>query len=480
MGTTQSTRKITLVNDDKAGVIKLSESLAYRLRGQIEGQQTAAEVPGPAAAAEPPRAPVAPAPEPPPLITPIPHIPETPKVTYLAPVPETVAPTPIDSEPVAPEPIAQKPLIPESSILEPAAPDPVVSEPAAPESLVPEPAATGESHPLADVPVDTPSGILVDVSEPSPSVLQNVAENADLQPLALLDNVSQSQESAMIESCEPQVSLSLDESVISSEPQSPSAETLDPLVSAETVDPLVPSAQTVDPLVEETAAVTIEAIVILEQVQLSSSEMLLAAAFPVGGETPAVAEATSEATVPPSAETITVSPSLSLPIEVNEVPRKELPETASPPAAATVSPPDLEVAVKAGPPPTLSQPAGNIPPWSIYAEEAHLMVMRLREEKEQEIQKLNLNWRDKMDAREKEFTKMAHLSEEEATAALKDVEKLFLKASCSPICQNHQEAVMNCYQDHPRQSLRCAKEVENFTQCVDLSRLQSVIKQRAN
>ncbi|XP_042208358.1 vegetative cell wall protein gp1-like [Homarus americanus] len=338
MGTTQSTRKITLVNDDKAGVIKLSESLAYRLRGQIEGQQTAAEVPGPAAAAEPPRAPVAPAPEPPPLITPIPHIPETPKVTYLAPVPETVAPTPIDSEPVAPEPIAQKPLIPESSILEPAAPDPVVSEPAAPESLVPEPAATA----------------------------------------------------------------------------------------------------------------------------------------------PAVAEATSEATVPPSAETITVSPSLSLPIEVNEVPRKELPETASPPAAATVSPPDLEVAVKAGPPPTLSQPAGNIPPWSIYAEEAHLMVMRLREEKEQEIQKLNLNWRDKMDAREKEFTKMAHLSEEEATAALKDVEKLFLKASCSPICQNHQEAVMNCYQDHPRQSLRCAKEVENFTQCVDLSRLQSVIKQRAN
>lgn len=72
-----------------------------------------------------------------------------------------------------------------------------------------------------------------------------------------------------------------------------------------------------------------------------------------------------------------------------------------------------------------------------------------------------------------QFTKIARLSEEQVTTALKEVENLFMKATCSPVCQNHQEAVMNCYNDHPQQSLRCAREVEQFTQCVDLSRLVS-------
>jgi len=107
------------------------------------------------------------------------------------------------------------------------------------------------------------------------------------------------------------------------------------------------------------------------------------------------------------------------------------------------------------------------------------MVMRLREEKEQEMKKLNLDWHNKVEEREKEFIKMGRLSEEEVAASLKEVESLFMKATCSPVCQDQQEKVMNCYQDHAHQSLRCAREVEHFTQCVDLSRLQSVLKQKA-
>ncbi|KAG0702590.1 hypothetical protein GWK47_025073 [Chionoecetes opilio] len=97
------------------------------------------------------------------------------------------------------------------------------------------------------------------------------------------------------------------------------------------------------------------------------------------------------------------------------------------------SQPDVGVAVRAGSGPTLIQPGGNIPPWSIYAEEAHLMVMRLREEKEQELQQLNQDWREKMEAREQEFSKMSQLSEEEVSSAIKEVEKLFVKAS-APQC----------------------------------------------
>lgn len=68
---------------------------------------------------------------------------------------------------------------------------------------------------------------------------------------------------------------------------------------------------------------------------------------------------------------------------------------------------------------------------------------------------------------------MSQLSEEEVSSAIKEVEKLFVKASCTPVCQDHQEAVMTCYQDHPRQALRCARQVEDFARCVDLSRLVS-------
>ncbi|KAK3857478.1 hypothetical protein Pcinc_036269, partial [Petrolisthes cinctipes] len=149
-------------------------------------------------------------------------------------------------------------------------------------------------------------------------------------------------------------------------------------------------------------------------------------------------------------------------------------------STTTQTQPDVDTAIKAGPTPTLTQPTGNIPPWSIYAEEAHLMVMRLREEKEQQMKKLNLAWRDKMEAREKEFTSMSRLSEDEVSVALKEVEQLFVRAACSPVCQDQQDSVMHCYQDHPRQALRCSKEVDSFTQCVDLARLQSVLKGRVN
>ncbi|XP_071541625.1 uncharacterized protein Chchd3 isoform X2 [Panulirus ornatus] len=495
MGAAQSTRKITLVNDDKAGVIKLSESLAYRLRGQIEGQQGAAEVPGPAAEAEP-----LPTPTPVPVTqdftpsevsvpsSPIPQVPETPKIPDIAPVPETAAPEPTASETNAPEPSSQKPLTSGPPVHEPPAPESVVSEPLAPESLVAEPTAAGESHPLADVPVDTPSPTLIDVSEPSPSVLPSVAEYADPQPSALEDNISKPQEITEIESFEPQVSVSFDESsTSSSESQSPSTEIVDPPVTLP---------------VEEEAAVAATAVV--EQVQLPTCETLLAAAFPIDEASP-VAESTPDTSGPPVVESIETLPSLALPLVVEEaVPSdiaKELLVAVSPQGEQEVVPtdgaeeptvaptsslpavepsPDVGIAIKAGPGPTLIQPAGNIPPWSIYAEEAHLMVMRLREEKEQEIKKLNLDWRDKVEAREKEFTKMARLSEEEIGAAFKDVEKMFLKASVSPVCQNQQEAVMTCYQSHPRQALRCARDVEQFTQCVNLSRLQSIMKQKAN
>uniref|UniRef100_A0A4D5R8Z2 MICOS complex subunit Mic19 n=1 Tax=Scolopendra viridis TaxID=118503 RepID=A0A4D5R8Z2_SCOVI len=40
MGNSGSTRRITVVNDDASGVIKISDSVVNRLRGELESQQT--------------------------------------------------------------------------------------------------------------------------------------------------------------------------------------------------------------------------------------------------------------------------------------------------------------------------------------------------------------------------------------------------------------------------------------------------------
>jgi len=55
MGANQSSRKITVVNDEAAGVIKISDSVVQRLKGEVSGE---------GAKAPPPPPPAAPAPEP--------------------------------------------------------------------------------------------------------------------------------------------------------------------------------------------------------------------------------------------------------------------------------------------------------------------------------------------------------------------------------------------------------------------------------
>ncbi|XP_064093231.1 uncharacterized protein LOC135205990, partial [Macrobrachium nipponense] len=432
---------------------QLSETLAQRLRGQIEGQQAAAAAA--AAAAQkaeqetaqqeplhvspppppPPQAPIFPTPPPSFIEKPLPISPEPPKVPEVVPIPEP--PKVPDVTPI-PEP-------PKVS----AAPEPVVQEP--PEALVSEPPAfLGEFLPPDSVDVE-PSLPLSSENVPSDETsLSDSSQSPPLEPAQIeaVDDTN-SQISEPKQSVETEVS----------ELESPASVEEIVAFPADFAEPSVP------PVAEELSAVEDAVITgkVIEAV-LPSPEALLSAAFasdPID---------TTQSTPNESVGEVPVVPPL--PLVEGTIPTQILPEVPSPP--------DVNIAVRAAPSPTLTQPAGNIPPWSIYAEEAHLMVMRLREEKEQEIKKLNQDWRDKLDAREKEFIKMARLSEDQVASTLKEVEGLFMKASCSPVCQNHQDAVMHCYQDHPRQSLRCAREVEQFAQCVDLSRLQSVMKQEAH
>ena len=103
MGANQSARKVTVVNDEASGVIKISDSVVQRLKGEISGdsqkQQQSAPAPEPEKVTPPPAAPVDPTPPPPP------------PVQEAAPPPAPApAPQP-QSEPVIQQQVWQRPII---------------------------------------------------------------------------------------------------------------------------------------------------------------------------------------------------------------------------------------------------------------------------------------------------------------------------------------------------------------------------------
>jgi len=120
MGANQSTRKITVVNDEVSGVIKISDAVVQRLKGEIAGEPPAAAPPAPA--------PPAPAPAPPapsPVVDPAPTTPtvaaspspppvvEEPKPALPAPEPKAETPPPPAAEPTPPT------TVPEAAALAP-------------------------------------------------------------------------------------------------------------------------------------------------------------------------------------------------------------------------------------------------------------------------------------------------------------------------------------------------------------------------
>jgi len=98
MGANQSARKVTVVNDEASGVIKISDSVVQRLKGEISGdsqqqqQQQSAPAPEPERVSPPPAAAVEPPPPPP--------------AQEAAP-----APPPAQSEAVIQQQVWQRPII---------------------------------------------------------------------------------------------------------------------------------------------------------------------------------------------------------------------------------------------------------------------------------------------------------------------------------------------------------------------------------
>lgn len=165
MGQNQSTRKITVVNDEVSGVIKISDAVVQRLKGEITGGAAPepASAPTPVPAAPPPEPKIeAPTPPPPPPVEIVPPPPvEAPPLVETPPPPP---PEVVDVPPPVSEPL-------------PPPPPPPASEPAPPP---PPPAAAPEAAPPAPAPSHVwQRPIIQYIEEPSLSALRVRAEKEE-------------------------------------------------------------------------------------------------------------------------------------------------------------------------------------------------------------------------------------------------------------------------------------------------------------
>merc|ERR1712218_371411 len=160
-GQNQSTRKITVVNDEVSGVIKISDAVAQRLKGEITGGAAPeqASAPTPTAAAPPPEPKIEATPPPPPV--------------EIVPPPPVEAPALVETPPLPPPEVVALP----PPVSEPLPPPPPSSEPAA---APPPPAAAPEAAPPTPAPSHVwQRPIIQYIEEPSLSALRVRAEKEE-------------------------------------------------------------------------------------------------------------------------------------------------------------------------------------------------------------------------------------------------------------------------------------------------------------
>lgn len=155
-----------------------------------------------------------------------------------------------------------------------------------------------------------------------------------------------------------------------------------------------------------------------------------------------------------------------------EEPAAPPPTSPPPPPPAESSPPPPaahEPASAREPPPRAADPQGHYVwqrPIIQYIEEPSLSALKVKQEKEIEMKKLEEYWQARLKKQQEEHVAMAKLSEEEFSKNVKKVDSLFASTGARGICREESEAVKVCYKNNAGQTLRCRDAVKTFASCV--------------
>lgn len=95
----------------------------------------------------------------------------------------------------------------------------------------------------------------------------------------------------------------------------------------------------------------------------------------------------------------------------------------------------------------------------VTAEEREAIKRQIEDEYRQKIYNANVE--------------LNRIKTEQFAKAVQEVESKFLKYSGSPVCQDLQDEVFQCYQKNPSEPLNCSKQVKAFTSAVEKARLNA-------
>ncbi|XP_022664605.1 MICOS complex subunit MIC25-like isoform X1 [Varroa destructor] len=115
-----------------------------------------------------------------------------------------------------------------------------------------------------------------------------------------------------------------------------------------------------------------------------------------------------------------------------------------------------------GPAATSGVPAGiGYPSYSEMSGRSH----------QTEMDKLDQEWRQRLDGLDQQNQLLYKLATSKFTAEVADVHREYVSDFMKPVCQNTQNAVLECYQKNSKQPLQCSREVAAFQNCVSATRL---------
>ncbi|GFR72722.1 MICOS complex subunit [Elysia marginata] len=77
-------------------------------------------------------------------------------------------------------------------------------------------------------------------------------------------------------------------------------------------------------------------------------------------------------------------------------------------------------------------------------------------------------------------TQLQHQTNEQFALAVQEVEKKFMNVTASPVCQDLQTKVLECYQANGTEPLNCSGIVNAFASCVDRARVNTQLQHQTN
>ncbi|KAL5014799.1 hypothetical protein ScPMuIL_009069 [Solemya velum] len=93
-----------------------------------------------------------------------------------------------------------------------------------------------------------------------------------------------------------------------------------------------------------------------------------------------------------------------------------------------------------------------------------------------EAKEIEAYYQQKLKHLEERNMQLQKTTTEQFAKAVEEVEKKFLKETGSPVCQDLQQSVYECYLYNPKETLKCSSQVRDFSRCVERSKQNAMTR----